>query len=309
MSDTPRPTIRVAWWNTSLAPLAKRRDAAADLQLAETVVKHLVESDGVDVIALGEVNRDLLVHFQRLLGSGIYEVFDGTETDESLHYDVGVLYRAARCRLKQSTVVKAEYARGALKVAVRIDMEVAGCQKPLHFYAVHWPSRVWCHEHSAKRDALGFYLRAAANELVRCSPEAPQIVLLGDFNDDPSDTSISGQLQATRDRGLARNYRQYFYNPFWRHLGESHPHIPGTRCNSVAGTCFYPTGVESRWSTFDQIIVSSALVKGGEWELREDCTRVWRGPALEAELRSTSSIFDHLPVIAAFEPQPNGRTQ
>lgn len=308
MSDTPKPAMRVAWWNTSLAPLAKRRDKAPDLQLAETVVRHLAERDGMDIIALGEVDRDLLVHFQQLLGVGIYSIFDGTEADESLHYDVGLLYRAERFRVKQDTVVKAEYARGALKVAVRVDMEIAGGKRPLHFYALHWPSRVWCHAHSAKRDALGFYLNHAASELARLSPEPPQIVFLGDFNDDPTDTSVGGQLLATRDRGLARKHPQYFYNPFWRHLGESHPHVPGTPCNSVAGTCFYPAGVESRWSTFDQIIVSSALINGGEWELREDCTRVWRSAALEDALRSSSSIFDHLPVIASFESEPNGRT-
>ena len=308
MKTSPKSRLRLAWWNTSLAPLGKIKADAGDIRLAEVTIRQLFRNDLIDFLVLGEVSKELLDRFSKAkiiedLGS-----FDGTGSDPKLHYDIGVLYRKSRCEILGTKVVRSEYARGGLKIALRFDLKVSVGRLPLHLFAVHWPSRLWCHENSAKRDTLGLRLRDSAKELFAKYPEPPQIVLIGDFNDDPFNDSLAGYLLATRDRRLAQKYPQYFYNPFWRLLGETHPHVPGCSSDSVGGTHYCSNTAESRWSTFDQIIVSSALIGGGDGslELSEGLSRIWRSPQLDEVIIDGKRIFDHFPIVAEFESKLNG---
>lgn len=130
---------------------------------------------------------------------------------------------------------------------------------------------------------------------------SPQIIIAGDFNDEPFDKSLSSHLLASRDRALVMKDDSFFYNPFWRHLGETSPYIPGTRSASVAGTCFYSSGQETKWNTFDQIIVSSSFLRDDRWYLNEKCTGIFRNPSFIELVRSGSSIFDHFPVVGIIQ--------
>ncbi|MEZ5328743.1 MAG: hypothetical protein R3F19_27165 [Verrucomicrobiales bacterium] len=67
MSAKPDPHLRMAWWNTSLAPLAKRRDQPEDLEFALSTIKTLILRESIDFLVLGEVSSDLLAHFVEAL--------------------------------------------------------------------------------------------------------------------------------------------------------------------------------------------------------------------------------------------------
>lgn len=192
-----------------------------------------------------------------------------------------------------------------MKVARRIDFTIIDTDDLLHVFISHWPSRLWCSEHDARRDTLGLRLRDAVESVRQGYSDLydPQIILLGDYNDEPFARSLAEHLPASRDRTLAKSHDHYFYNPFWRLLGESLPYSNNMTSKSFAGTYFYEKGNVTRWQTFDQIMFSSSFLKEDRWYLNEAYTTIWRHPPLDDLVENPREIFDHFPVISVLQRQ------
>ena len=68
------------------------------------------------------------------------------------------------------------------------------------------------------------------------------------------------------------------------------------------GTYLHHGGTCSRWRTFDQVIVSSAVLFGRSgWRLNEADTRVASVPQLDLGRPSAHRVFDHLPIVGHLE--------
>jgi len=212
-----------------------------------------------------------------------------------------------RLEILDSGNITSSYGTQTLKIAQRIDFRISETRELLHIYILHWPSRQWCNANDCKRDTLGIRLRDAIQNLKKnySYPYPPQIILLGDFNDEPFDDSLAGHLLATRDRTLVKKNDLFFYNPFWRLLGESLPHSYGFNPDSICGTYFHRTGEVTKWRTFDQIIVSSSFLKDDRWYIEEKNTNILHYPPLDDLLRIKSRIFDHRPVFSYIQRRLN----
>lgn len=136
--------------------------------------------------------------------------------------------------------------RGILEVNL-----VAG-GSPLVVLVNHWPSRLGGAAESApKRAAAAGTARRIVNARLdseRAAGREGDVLLIGDFNDDPFDPSISTHLEAVRgkfalggDRGRTR-----LFNPSWAFLA-----------TPDRGTIYYDSG----WNVFDQAIVSRGLLE------------------------------------------------
>ena len=122
----------------------------------------------------------------------------------------------------------------------------------------HWPSRS-----GGAAESAGF--RAAAAETLGYWHERIREVLgddaavlaLGDLNDDPWDTSVMFNANATREKGDVRRAKSAkFYNFAWEYLQvEATDHRGDTRL--INGTLYY--GGDG--NLFDQILASPTLVK------------------------------------------------
>lgn len=113
----------------------------------------------------------------------------------------------------------------------------------LHVFINHWPSRREGTELSQpKRLAAAAVLRAKV-EAVQRLEKSPNIIIMGDFNDEPSDLSITEGLKAMNPDTLISNTGLYslLYPEFKK--GE--------------GSLFYKD-----WDLFDQIIVSGNMLTG-----------------------------------------------
>ncbi|MGL5981304.1 MAG: endonuclease/exonuclease/phosphatase family protein [Phocaeicola sp.] len=117
------------------------------------------------------------------------------------------------------------------------------------FMVAHWPSRLGGKEASEdRRIAVGQQMRAIADSVSQVRPGV-KIVAMGDFNDDPTDKSITEGFGAkTQIKGL--NPGDY-YIPFAEMLKAGH------------GTLAYGDA----WNIFDNIIVSENLVNAGKGEV------------------------------------------
>ncbi|WP_144400012.1 endonuclease/exonuclease/phosphatase family protein [Geobacter pickeringii] len=294
----------LAWWNTGLSPTTDpTRATGKQKEVALEIIKYLTRDLKVDFLALGEVTADDLNDFVNHLDLNEYSIYDGTLKTGRLKFDTGAIFRKETFRLVDTTSLIASRGSRSLKVANRVDLIITETDEPLHIFISHWPSRLWCDKNSADRHLLGIRLRDAVDEINGIHPKPANIVLLGDYNDEPFDSSLAEQLLAVRDRRLALKNPTLLYNPFWRHLGEALPYQRNDPGDSHSGSCFHSSGLETRWRTFDQIMFSSAFIGKGEWHLNEEYTQILKFPLLPTRTSSDLDIFDHYPVISVIEKE------
>ncbi|MEI7980512.1 MAG: hypothetical protein WCI71_02595 [Bacteroidota bacterium] len=172
----------------------------------------------------------------------------------------------------------------------------------LHIFVNHWKSREGgAAETEPKRIENATILRHLSDSLFKINPGA-NIVILGDFNDEPGDKSISETLGAVKP--VAKPVAKSLYNLMYI-LKEN-----------GGGTLYYKS-----WDLFDQIIVSGNLLirkpeKGAvilppyayifkpDWILYKNKT----GELVPNRTASSSSFFggysDHLPVYTIVKNGP-----
>ena len=169
----------------------------------------------------------------------------------------------------------------------------------LHIFVNHWPSRRGGEEKSEpNRIAAAKYLRSAIDSLLRANSES-QIIVLGDFNDEPNNKSIEETLDAKdfncRDTKFADNV---LLNLAYKKFSEKQ------------GSYLYKTD----WNMIDQIIISQSLddktgidYKCGSFEIvKPEFMIVKKGNrkgapfATYAGSKYLGGYSDHFPVAAKF---------
>jgi hypothetical protein len=290
-------SFSMAWWNTGLAPSAKTR--ASDEQKAEAwvLIELMIREALIDFIVLCEVSEVEVAFFKeqnRLLG---YEIISGVQSIGRSSFDTCLLYNPEKIMISEVSKLVLGKNGHDFRIAQRVDLQVKSSNALFHVFISHWPSRLFCHENSPERNNLGMQLRVHIDNLIKeCVGFPPHVILMGDYNDEPFDTTLSGHLMATRDRQLVVKRESLLFNPFWNTLGGAF-----AKDKTPCGSYFHKQGAETKWRTFDQIIFSHAFVVGKEWRVKElhDC--IFSVPAYYDLVVDARSIFDHFPVIAITE--------
>jgi hypothetical protein len=135
------------------------------------------------------------------------------------------------------------------------------------------------------------------------------IVVIGDFNDEPFSKSMMEYLLASYDKSFVLNqediYRVFLYNCSWEKLRSAKP-----------GSLYYNKSHHSKWSMLDQIVISPALLKkdskvqykSGSFKVIQDLTAGKDGKPIRTndwddetdEVIWLEGYSDHFPVIAEF---------
>lgn len=294
MTTTSEHPLRFLWWNTGLSPPVGRRQASQEDRAF--VVNQLLDARrtvGWDVLGLAEVSdQDIEAILLGLHDSSLVPVDMGPRKQGRRTNDIALIFDQTHLTLADHASMDVRAKRINLKVGYRASFVVNGRNEVIHVTASHWPSRLMVAEDDVRRsylgDALYRSLRGLAAEI------SPLAVVMGDFNDDPYSPSLSRHFLASRDRTLASQQNEIYYNPFWRALGES-AHIADEK-EGICGTYYYRSGIHTRWHTFDQIIFSSEFLQQKS-QLNEANTRILTTPDLVKVLIDRRSIFDHLPVL------------
>lgn len=290
----------LVWWNTSLSPpIPKRRAGEADLEFVVKLVRELYEQTEFAVLALGEVCATDLAAIVAGVGVSQLSVHDATDRTSRPMFDTAVIYDERKLCFEGYRSIQDTFARGTLKTGEVVAFRSMVTGQPFQLVISHWPSRITAQEFDPVRAELGTSLRRSLRDMQE-EGASPYMILMGDYNDDPFSVSLAQHLLATRDRGLARTNGGYFYNPFWKQIGESHRDTQETG-SGICGTHFYPGGRDSRWFTYDQIMFSPAFLSSEEMVLREGQTGILAPPELRSKLLDRREIFDHLPVVGTVE--------
>jgi endonuclease/exonuclease/phosphatase family metal-dependent hydrolase len=167
--------------------------------------------------------------------------------------------------------------------------------KTCHIFVNHWPSRTTgAQESEIKRITAAVTLRKEVDNILNYENDA-RILIMGDFNDEPTNKSLLQILNATNKRKNISN--RDLYNLMYD------IHNTGT-----TGTITF----QNSWQVFDQIIVSPAFLRKGDgYYLNFDDGRIYSNESMlftnpETGFKSPDRTYggdtyyggvsDHLPV-------------
>ncbi|MFZ5939913.1 MAG: endonuclease/exonuclease/phosphatase family protein [Bacteroidota bacterium] len=254
-----------------------------------------------DIIGLAEVeNQKVLEDLTRSAGlsAGNYAIVHEESRDER-GIDCALLYRKEVFRYKGHEAIAVSDPRDTSAV-YRDILHVWGLApdgKMIHFFVNHWKSRIGGAEQTEyQRMFSAVVLRRAVDQLYSQERD-PRVVIMGDFNDEPTNKSLTDVLHAANKRKNTG-------------IGDLYNLMYDMNNLDLEGSYNY----RGTWQNYDQIIVSYNLLRqqGGlsagydngkilkaEWMLMDsDGIRVpspvYRGSSY------LGGVSDHLPVYVVF---------
>ncbi len=230
-----------------------------------------------DLVALCEVENDSCLHAltrRSALRTAGYE-YVMTSSEDARGIDVALLYRPAMFRQTESNVWRVEKHRSSSKEIpfrpTRDLLHVSGVlpnRDTLDILVCHFPSRRGGRKQSEPfRLHVARLLREKADSLVACR-EKPQVVIAGDFNDEPRNASLS-------------LFQVGFEVLSPEALGKFHG-------KSVKGSYFY----RGRWNRLDNILMNRSFV---EYQRKA-------GYSVKAEIMDFPFLLEHNRKTLSLEP-------
>lgn len=211
--------------------------------------------------------------------------------------DVGLIYRAEKFRPLKHEAIRLHFPFDTA-AKIRDILYVKGLvfkKDTLHVFVNHWPSRSGGQAASEPRRIFAAQkIRHYVDSICSKDPEA-NIIIMGDFNDEPGDKSLLEGLKAKPTKEELNGCDLY---------NSSYPYFKQGK-----GTEKY----KEHWAVLDQIILSSALVTRNRglvvengvsyifdapWLLEEDTKYIGTMPfRTYAGPRYLGGYSDHLPVF------------
>ncbi len=308
----PEHTLVMMWWNVEnlfdcqndpttdddeFTPNGRLHWTEKKLLLKQMRIRHLLSAVKAhphyrkypDLLAFAEVeNRPL---FQKTLAgvAGISYKSIYYESADPRGIDIGLAWNPQALQAGASKAY-----RVPLQEKPTRDIIVAGFSaegKGFHVLLNHWPSRSFDTEWSEpKRMAAAQVARHILDSLLLGNPKA-DIILMGDFNDEPGNRSIQTVLGSTVERAKVKaNGKAVLFNCWSGYKG--------------IGSYFY----KNRWQRFDQILLSSGMLDHKGLSLPENGFRCFAfSPLLDPSHKKPWPTYengkyrggysDHLPLL------------
>jgi predicted extracellular nuclease len=215
------------------------------------------------------------------------------ESNDPRGIDVALLYRPDVFREVGHSEIPVYYGDTATETAREClyVCGVLGKKDTIHLIVNHWKSRTGGTEKTEpKRIAYARTIRAWVDSIMVARPNA-RILLMGDFNDTPKDSSIKEYLFTEQPGTVVSN--RVLYN------------LTAALADSGVGSHYYKS-----WEMFDQIIVSQPLIKNRKGIVVSNQAHIFskdwmlyknnKGEMLPSRTYSAGKYYggysDHLPV-------------
>lgn len=267
------------------------------------VILSLPDKKVPDIIGFAEVeNEKVLQDLVTTRGISRYKYkVAHRETDDPRGIDCGLIYREENFKYKDHELVPVEdlsgkgyTLRGILKVSGR-----GPDGDPLHFFVNHWKSRSGGQKETEYLRVYTAIAQRRALDQLMSSESEPRYIIMGDFNDEPTNRSMTDILHAGNKRK----------NPF---MTDSYNLFYDLHNIDNEGTYNY----QGNWNMLDQIIVSYNLLnqrKGlsttydagrilkEEWMLyHNEKDDIWVPNRTYGGPNYYGGVSDHLPIYVSF---------
>ncbi len=210
------------------------------------VIHWMNNGNGPDILGFQEVEHQHLIDtlLQRYFPNKNYKIAY-KETLDKRGIDNGLIYDANKFELLNTNPIEVELPS---KYPTRYILEVHlknNNGEEVYLFVNHWPSRSGGEEKSRpNRIKAASVLRETIDSLYKKNNNL-NIVILGDFNDNPNDSSITDYLQTIEFTCTAKTEPMKLYN------------LSYSEYASGNGTYLY----RGNWNMLDQIIISSEVAE------------------------------------------------
>ena len=291
------------WWNVSLAPLGNEKNLSAD-DLSDCIhlMCELVKERKIDFFCLGEVGERLVHGLEEALADTSYRVVTGVVQEKKVKFDTCTVYDASKYELVYSEVILSTHVESWQKVAQKICYKSIPAGDELYLYVLHWPSKIRHGVDSDYRTSLGSSLRSSLKEVFDSRSEKANIVVLGDFNDEPYNKSMNIWLKSSRDRDYVIKRPDTLYNPFWQFLPATKKYTYTQSSGLCQATYKYSSTTQVTENyIFDQMLFSSSYMGVGPWHLKEESVKIPDEADVDFGKYIVEIGSDHLPIYAEIE--------
>lgn len=287
-----------AFWNCAMSPPGNKKvQSAANMADAVEVIADLFTKKKILFLALCEVNSESFEHISSALsklGLPLSAQFMPDKTSTGGEFDIGYFYDPSQVDVAHGVAHTGRLGSSSVKIAQQLLMVIKEDSLSLiNVLVSHWPSQVLKNADDF-REECSKGLRRFVESLIH---EKHQVILMGDYNDEPYSHSLFKNIHAINDRALVISQPDFWlYNPYWKTLVARMPFTVNEQQHDF-GTCYSKSGNRNNWSTFDQIIFSGHFLSSGPWYLKESDTGVVLTDKLRAAIMDNKHCFDHMPVI------------
>ena len=250
---------------------AELRDREVD-QLA-SVVARMNGGAGPDLLVVCEVENRFVLE---LLVANVHERVPGrsygiahADTDDARGIDVAFLYDTALFEAPaDETFFHVVMRRNATREIVQVTFRTRHRGRVWAVFGNHWPSRSGGQYESAGfRDIAGETLGYFHQRVLDVHSRRTPVLAMGDFNDEPFDTSLVIHALSTRQRNRVLNAQvPLLWNLSWPLAGGADGRPDGT---------FY---WQSEPNLLDQFLVNRALASGEVFAVDEASVEILRFP-------------------------------
>jgi len=170
------------------------------------------------------------------------------ESPDKRGIDVALLYQQRYFKPTYHESFNPNIYRDNRKVYTRDQLLVSGYldDELIHVIVNHWPSRRGGEEESRPLREKAAYQNMKIIEQIRQKEESPKILLMGDFNDDPINSSFKKVLKTKSEKKNVA--KEDLYNPYERMFKKG----------------FNTLGYRDNINLFDQIVITSTLLDTGK---------------------------------------------
>lgn len=297
-------SIRLAWWNVNLSSVASNAKYVSTESDYDVVLKGILFFFNIQqckLVVLCEVSEQDITVLRESISSSYLSIIEGIDSVGKTRFDTVLIYDHRFIYIEHDTNITKRSSTSFVKAGQVYDLYSIHDNAHFKLILCHWPSRATAESNIRRNKSATLLASTIQSDYL----EEYDVIIMGDFNDNPFDKSIYESLQATRCHEMAiKHPDEWLYNPFWResvsttyHGSEHHE---SKRNSYPSGTYRHKAGEGAFWHTLDQILISGSLISTSNWQLNEKETKVISEKYF-TEIFSNKSRIDHLPVVCELE--------
>ncbi|WP_444906681.1 endonuclease/exonuclease/phosphatase family protein [Microbulbifer sp. SSSA008] len=297
--------LKLCWWNIALSPASPKATSHASDESYGQISEHikfLFEIEHVDFLAVCEISETDVDKVLNELNFDTMSALPLCDKVGRTRFDIAVFYNKNKITIETDRSITKIIENNTIKAAQVVNLYNLDDGEKISIFLCHWASRL---------NGNGFERRAKSARLVndyamQIMESGEHVIVMGDFNDNPYDSSMIDHLDSSRCiETVARYPKQYLYNPFWREIisAEKYSH---TSCGQLfrSGTLKYKSGAGTLWHTYDQMLFSGSFLGQGDWHLNEHETKVLSREEFIEPFDDKDSFIDHMPIVSELTRVP-----
>ncbi|OBU28964.1 endonuclease/exonuclease/phosphatase family protein [Photobacterium kishitanii] len=202
--------LRFAWWNVALSPSVKNTKRHLPSDAHSTICHHvnkLLLDKSCDFLALCEVSNADYMYFNEHLDLDIFSILDLTCKVGRTRFDILVIYKKSKIRVTHKHSISKSLTGQTVKAAQLVEVENLNDSKIIYIYLCHWASRLNGDSESRRIAAANLVYTYASNNMEL----GIDVIVMGDFNDNPYDNSVHKVLKANRCHDAVKKYPTEFF--------------------------------------------------------------------------------------------------